>query len=50
MIMTACHKNLNSFMSFLFPWNILHIIKLAKSIIGVMAVSVDFVFLSVLTL
>jgi hypothetical protein len=44
--MLAHRKILNSFVSVLFLWIILHIIKLAKSMICVMAIDLDAVFQS----
>jgi len=44
MIMSACLHILNSFVSVLFPWIILHILRLVKSMICVMFIDLDAVF------
>jgi len=45
MNMSSYIQILNSFMSVSFPWIILHIIKLVKSVICVMFIDLDAVFL-----
>jgi hypothetical protein len=45
MIMPAYPQIVNSFVSVLFPWVILHITRLVKSMICVMFIDLDAVFL-----